>query len=68
MDILKLADEIKDLPEKGDVSDVIMKYGKDKTLEILVRFTKISLNPVKLFLINSINLFLLLVDFFTDFL
>lgn len=33
--VLKLADEIKDLPEKGDVSDVIMKYGKDKTLEIL---------------------------------
>lgn len=33
--ILKLADEIKDLKEKQDISDVLMKYGKDKTIEIL---------------------------------
>lgn len=33
--ILKLIDEIKDLKEKQDISDVLMKYGKEKTLEIL---------------------------------
>lgn len=33
--ILKITDEIKDFKEKGDISDVISQYGKDKTLEIL---------------------------------
>lgn len=33
--ILKLVEEVKDLKEKGDISDIIMKYGKEKTLEIL---------------------------------
>ena len=33
--ILKLNEEIKDLKEKQDISDVLMKYGKEKTLEIL---------------------------------
>lgn len=33
--ILKLSDEVKDLGEKQDISDIILKYGKEKTLEIL---------------------------------
>lgn len=33
--ILKLSDSIKDLKDKEDISDVIEKYGKEKTLEIL---------------------------------
>ena len=33
--VLKLSDEIKDLNEKQDISDVILKYGKEKTIEIL---------------------------------
>lgn len=33
--VLKLSDEIRDLNEKQDISDVILKYGKDKTIEIL---------------------------------
>ena len=33
--VLKLSDEIKDLGEKQDISDVIFKYGKEKTIEIL---------------------------------
>lgn len=33
--ILKLIKEIPTLKEKGDISDVILEYGKDKTLEIL---------------------------------
>lgn len=33
--ILKLTDEINDLKEKSDISDVISKYGKEKTIEIL---------------------------------
>ncbi len=33
--VLKLSDEIKDLSEKQDISDVIFKYGKEKTIEIL---------------------------------
>ena len=33
--ILKLIDEVKDLKEKSDISDVIQQYGKEKTLEIL---------------------------------
>lgn len=38
--ILKLSDEIKDLKEKSDISDVLMKYGKDKTLEIIKNLIK----------------------------
>ena len=33
--ILRIVEEIKDFKEKGDISDVIMQYGKEKTLEIL---------------------------------
>lgn len=33
--ILKLVDIVKELPEKGDISDVLKKYGKEKTLEII---------------------------------
>lgn len=33
--ILNLKEEIPDLKEKSDISDVISQYGKDKTLEIL---------------------------------
>lgn len=33
--VLKLVDEVKDLQEKGDISDVLKKYGKDETLKIL---------------------------------
>lgn len=33
--ILKLIDEVKDLKEKSDISDVIQQYGKEKTLGIL---------------------------------
>lgn len=33
--ILNLANAIKDLNEKQDISDVIQKYGKEKTLKIL---------------------------------
>lgn len=33
--ILKLTDEIPNLKEKSDISDVLKDYGKDKTLEIL---------------------------------
>ena len=35
--ILKLADVIPELKEKEDISDVILKYGKEKTLEIIER-------------------------------
>lgn len=33
--IIKLVDEIPDLKEKMDISDVLEKYGKEKTLKIL---------------------------------
>ena len=33
--VLKLADVVPDLKEKEDISDVILKYGKEKTLEII---------------------------------
>lgn len=33
--ILNLIDELPDLKQKGDISDVLLEYGKEKTLEIL---------------------------------
>lgn len=33
--ILKLVDQLPDLKEKSDISDVLQQYGKEKTLEIL---------------------------------
>lgn len=33
--ILKLKNEIKDLKYKGDISDVVAQYGKERTLEII---------------------------------
>lgn len=33
--ILNLVDELPDLKQKGDISDVLLEYGKEKTLEIL---------------------------------
>lgn len=33
--ILKLVDIVKELPEKGDISDVLKKYGKEETINIL---------------------------------
>ena len=41
--VLKLSDEIKDLSEKQDISDVILKYGKERTIEIL---NKLQTNEV----------------------
>lgn len=38
--ILKLKNEIKNLKEKCDISDVLEKYGKDETLNILTNLIK----------------------------
>ena len=38
--ILKISDEIEDFMEKGDISDVILKYGKEKALEIIENLKK----------------------------
>lgn len=52
--ILKIKNEIRDLKEKADISDVLKKYGKEKTLEIL---KKLQVKEYKedIFPINSAN-------------
>lgn len=53
--ILKLVDEVPDLKEKGDISDVLQKYGKEKTLEILKKLKENEKNTQKI-VENEINL------------
>lgn len=53
--ILKLTDEIPDLKEKGDISDVLQKYGKEKTLEILKKLKENEQSSQKV-VENEINL------------
>lgn len=53
--ILKLVDEVPDLKEKGDISDVLQKYGKEKTLEILKKLKENEQNTQKI-VENEINL------------
>lgn len=52
--ILKIKNEIRDLKEKADISDVLKKYGKEETLEIL---KKLQVKEYKedIFPINSAN-------------
>lgn len=45
--ILRIVEEIKDFKEKGDISDVIMQYGKEKTLEILENLKSEKVEIVK---------------------
>lgn len=45
--ILKLTNEVKDLKEKEDISDVLKKYGKDKTIEILNNLKQDIINDVE---------------------
>ncbi len=52
--ILDLVNEIEDFKEKGDISDVLEEYGKDKTLEILEAL-KNKDYEVKVFPIQSID-------------
>ena len=44
--ILKLSNAVEDLKEKSDISDVIQKYGKDKTLEILDKLINDEINAI----------------------
>lgn len=44
--ILKLANVVEDLKEKSDISDVIQKYGKEKTLEILDKLINDEINAI----------------------
>lgn len=53
--ILKLVDEVPELKEKGDISDVLQKYGKEKTLEILKKLKENEQNTQKI-VENEINL------------
>lgn len=52
--ILNLVDELPDLKQKGDISDVLTEYGKEKTLEILEKL-KNRIHENHPFPINSID-------------
>ena len=45
--ILKLSNAVEDLKEKSDISDVIQKYGKDRTLEILDKLINSDINAIE---------------------
>jgi hypothetical protein len=44
--ILKLANVVEDLKEKSDISDVIQKFGKEKTLELLDKLINDEINAI----------------------
>lgn len=46
--ILKLVQEIPDLKEKGDISDVIQKYGPEETIKILEKLQNENMNIMQL--------------------
>lgn len=52
--ILNLVDELPDLKQKGDISDVLSEYGKVKTIEILERL-KNRVYEIQPFPINTID-------------
>ena len=52
--ILNLVDELPDFKQKGDISDVLSEYGKEKTLEILENL-KIKDYKEKIFPIHDID-------------
>lgn len=45
--ILKLANVVEDLKEKSDISDVIQKFGKEKTLELLDKLINDEINAIE---------------------
>ena len=53
--IIDLVQEVKDLKPKGDISDVLSEYGKDKTIEILEKLTNMNTIEEKEFPIHSIE-------------
>lgn len=52
--ILNLVDELPDLKQKGDISDVLSEYGKEKTIEMLEKL-KNKIYEEHPFPINSID-------------
>lgn len=45
--ILKLSNVVKDLKEKGDISDVLKQYGKEKTIKILEQLQNDEINEIE---------------------
>ena len=54
--ILMLIDEISDLKDKEDISDVILRYGKEKTIEILRKLAKKEQNNIEEFELDEENI------------
>lgn len=53
--IIDLIQEVNDLKPKGDISDVLLEYGKDKTIEILEKLKNMNTTEEKEFPIHSIE-------------